>query len=77
MPKRFAIDTGLSGTVSGLHYPAKRNCADQTLLILAHGAGTSQDSEFMRCFALGMAVRGIDTVTVSYTHLTLPTILLV
>ena len=35
MPKRFAIDTGLSGIVSGLHYPADRHSALQTLLILA------------------------------------------
>ena len=68
MPKRFAIDTGLSGTVSGLHYPAEQHSADQTLLILAHGAGASQDSEFMRCFALGMAARGIDTVTFDFLY---------
>ena len=68
MPKRFAIDTGLSGIVSGLHYPADRHSALQTLLILAPGAGASQYSEFMHCFATGMATRGIDTVTFDFLY---------
>ena len=68
MPKRFAIDTGLSGIVSGLHYPADRHSALQTLLILAPGAGASQYSEFKHCFTTGMATRGIDTVTFDFLY---------
>ncbi len=69
MPRRFTIDTGLSATVSGLHYPADRHSAVQTLLILAPSAGASQYSEFMHCFATGMATRGIDTVTFDFLYM--------
>ena len=69
MPKRFTIDTGLSGIVSGLHYPANRHSALQTLLILAPSAGASQYSEFKHCFTTGMATRGIDTVTFDFLYM--------
>ena len=73
MPSRFDIDTGATGIVTGLHYAAVKDedehISKRATLILAHGAGAPQLSQFMRQFAEGMARRGIDTMTFNFVYM--------
>ena len=69
MPNRLDIDTGSTGVVTGLHYPAEPGVSRRATLLLAHGAGAAQLSPFMQQFAQGMAQRGIDTVTFNFVYM--------
>jgi hypothetical protein len=66
---RFDIDTGSAGIVTGLHYTAENGLSKGVTLILAHGAGSAQQSPFMRHFAQGMSSRGIDTITFNFVYM--------
>jgi predicted alpha/beta-hydrolase family hydrolase len=73
VPNRFDIDTGATGVVTGLYYAAVKDedehISKRVTLILAHSAGASQLSPFMRQFSEGMARRGIDTVTFNFVYM--------
>lgn len=63
---RVAVD---AGSVTALVYAASPATRTETTLILGHGAGASQSSEFMLSFAEGLAGRGTDVVTFNFPYM--------
>ena len=63
---RVAVD---SGTVTALVYAAAPAARTETTLILGHGAGAPQSSEFMVGFAEALAARGADVVTFNFPYM--------
>jgi uncharacterized protein len=49
-------------------YPAERGHSVGVTLILGHGAGAGQTSDFIVDFASGLATRGIDVVTFNFSY---------
>jgi predicted alpha/beta-hydrolase family hydrolase len=62
-----ARDIDLDGgkRVTALHYPAMTGEAAATL-VLGHGAGAGQTSEFMQDFSASLAAHGLDVVTFNF-----------
>ena len=60
---RVAVD---AGTVAALRYPA---AAPGLTLVLGHGAGAPQTSDFMVAFARAFARRGLTTVTFNFPYM--------
>ena len=68
MPENTARRGRPRSEVTALIYPAaKPNLADITL-ILGHGAGADQTSDFMTKFASALAARGITVVTFNFLY---------
>lgn len=65
-PIRVAV---ASGSVTALVYPASPSARAGVTLILGHGAGTPQSSDFMVSFAEGLAHRGADVVTFNFPYM--------
>ncbi len=65
-PIRVAV---ASGSVTGLVYPASPSARAGVTLILGHGAGAPQSSDFMVSFAEGLARRGADVVTFNFPYM--------
>ena len=61
MPESIRVGVA-SGSVTALRYPAPEPAAPLTL-VLGHGAGAPQTSDFMVAFAQALAARGFPTVT--------------
>jgi uncharacterized protein len=57
-----------SGSVTALRYPAAGPAAPLTL-VLGHGAGAPQTSDFMTGFAQALADRGFPTVTFNFPYM--------
>jgi hypothetical protein len=57
-----------SGSVTALRYPAAEPAAPLTL-VLGHGAGAPQTSDFMVAFAQALAHRGFPTVTFNFPYM--------
>jgi uncharacterized protein len=57
-----------SGSVTALRYPAPEPAAPFTL-VLGHGAGAPQTSDFMVAFAQALAARGFPTVTFNFPYM--------
>jgi len=55
-------------TVTAISYPANKKTRAGVTLLLGHGAGADQTSNFMVNFAEGLAARGIDVVTFNFLH---------
>jgi predicted alpha/beta-hydrolase family hydrolase len=71
-PTAFDIDVGVSGMVTGLHYPSAPTTGPgvgAATLLLAPGAGAPQSSGFMTAFAHGLCDRGLDVVTFNFVYL--------
>jgi predicted alpha/beta-hydrolase family hydrolase len=68
MPEQFHVAVGPSQSVTGIGYPAKAQNRAGVTLILGHGAGADQTSNFMVTFAGELATRGIDTVTFNFLY---------
>ena len=64
MPQSFQIELGGNRTVTALSYPAAAPVG--ATLVLGHGAGANQQSEFMTGFAIALAGRGLDVVTFNF-----------
>ena len=54
--------------VTAVRYGAKKSQAIGATLLLGHGAGADQTSEFMVGFAKGLAARGIDVWTFNFLY---------
>ena len=65
-PIRVAV---ASGSVTGLVYPASPSARAGVTVILGHGAGAPQSSDFMVGFAEGLAQRGADVVTFNFPYM--------
>ncbi|HEY2934375.1 MAG TPA: alpha/beta fold hydrolase [Acidobacteriota bacterium] len=68
-PRLFQVETDKAGRISALHYPASQQQKPETFLLLAHGAGAGQRSDFMVRFAQGLAERGIQVVTFNFPYM--------
>ena len=67
MPESVRIAVA-SGSVTALRYPAAEPAAPLTL-VLGHGAGAPQTSDFMTAFAGAFAARGFSTVTFNFPYM--------
>ena len=68
MPETIRVEITPSDHVTALLYPAAAVSAIGVTLILGHGAGANQMSNFMVQFARELAARGIDTVTFNFLY---------
>jgi predicted alpha/beta-hydrolase family hydrolase len=68
MTRKIEIRSGDGESVSALVYAAKANKRAGITMLLAHGAGANQMSEFMVGFAEGLSARGIDAVTFNFLY---------
>src|SRR6516165_8709299 len=68
MPELLNVRFSPHDTVTATVYPATAQDQAKITLILAHGAGAGQASEFMVHFATGLSVRGIETVTFNFYY---------
>jgi predicted alpha/beta-hydrolase family hydrolase len=67
--EKLTVEVNDKEAVTALLYPAAtKNRADLTIL-LGHGAGGSQNSDFMRLFANGLASRGFDVMTFNFVYM--------
>lgn len=66
MPQTHTIDLGSARQITALHYAAQDTPV--STLVLAHGAGASQSSDFMTGFATGLAARGHNVVTFNFPY---------
>ena len=68
MKDKLRVKINEQGAVTALIYPANRRAREGVTLLLGHGAGADQSSNFMVSFAEGLAARGIDVVTFNFLY---------
>ena len=68
MPEPFRVDVASQQSTTALIYPAATKPPAGVTLILGHGAGAGQTSDFMTSFASGLAARGVDTITFNFLY---------
>jgi len=69
MPKKLHVELASDERVSALLYPAGKPHRGEVTLILAHGAGAGQTSDFMTSFAATLAARGLNVVTFNFLYM--------
>ena len=67
-PTKFSVQVNENDAVTAMLYPASKKSRAGITLILGHGAGANQSSEFMRLFANGLAERGLDVMTFNFVY---------
>ncbi len=67
-PETLNIKINERESVTALLYPAPKRVRLGVTIVLGHGAGANQLSGFMREFALGLAARGIDSMTFNFLY---------
>src|ERR1700730_11750162 len=68
MPDKMRIEVAPNQEVTALVYPAGKPDLAGVTVILGHGAGADQSSDFMTRFATGLAARGINIVTFNFLY---------
>src|SRR5271165_941559 len=68
MPERVRVEVPPHRTVTAMVYPAAEKHRAGVTLILGHGAGAGQTSEFIVNFAGELAARGIDVITFNFLY---------
>jgi uncharacterized protein len=68
MPEPFRVEIPAHQNVTATAYPAARERCAGVTLILGHGAGAGQTSDFIVNFAAALAGRGIDVVTFDFLY---------
>lgn len=68
MKDRLRIKINEQDSVTALIYLADKKTRAGVTLLLGHGAGANQTSQFMVSFAEGLAARGIDVVTFNFLY---------
>ena len=68
MPEPLRIEVSSQQSTTAIVYPAVAKHRAGVALILGHGAGAGQTSDFMKSFAVGLAARGIDIVTFNFLY---------
>jgi len=68
MPTQLRVELSSNQSVTALLYAAGRQDRAGITLILGHGAGAGQTSNFMVEFADALAARGIDIVTFNFLY---------
>jgi uncharacterized protein len=69
MPEPLRVEAGRGRAVTAMIYSAAAPARAHVGLILGHGAGAGQTSNFMVTFATELAARGIDTVTFNFPYM--------
>ena len=65
-PRQVELDGGTQ--VTALHYAPPDVPGTRATLVLAHGAGAGQDSEFIVEFATSLSAHGLDVVTFNFPY---------
>jgi predicted alpha/beta-hydrolase family hydrolase len=68
MPDKMRIEIAPNQEVTALVYTAGKPDLAGVMVILGHGAGADQGSDFMTRFATGIAARGINAVTFNFLY---------
>ncbi len=68
MPDKMRIEVAPNQEATALVYTAGKPDLAGVTVILGHGAGADQSSDFMTRFAAGLAVRGINVVTFNFLY---------
>ena len=68
MPDKMRIEVAPNQEVTALVYAAGNPDLAGVTVILGHGAGADQCSDFMTRFATGLAARGINVVTFNFLY---------
>jgi len=68
MPERVLVNVSPHQSVTAKVYPAAAKHRAGVTLILGHGAGAGQTSDFIVSFARGLTTRGIDVVTFNFLY---------
>jgi len=68
MPEPLRVEISPHQSVTALSYPAAGKHCPGVTLILGHGAGADQTSDFVVSFGSGLAARGIDVVTFNFLY---------
>jgi hypothetical protein len=68
MPDPLRVEIFPHQSVTAMSYPAVTKHRAGVTLILGHGAGAGQTSDFIVSFAGGLAARGIDVVTFNFLY---------
>jgi uncharacterized protein len=68
MPDKIRIEVAPNQEVTALVYAAGNPDLAGVTVILGHGAGADQGSDFMTRFATGLAARGINAVTFNFLY---------
>lgn len=68
MPDKMHIEVAPNQEVTALVYTAGKPDLAGVTVILGHGAGADQSSNFMTRFATGLAARGINVVTFNFLY---------
>jgi len=68
MPIRLQVAISSLQSLTALEYSRRGGDRAGVTLILGHGAGAGQTSDFIVSFASGLAARGIDTITFDFLY---------
>ncbi|HKV39919.1 MAG TPA: alpha/beta family hydrolase [Blastocatellia bacterium] len=68
MIKSIEVNIGADANVSAKIYEAASGHSEPNTIILGHGAGAAQTSDFMVQFAQGLASRGLNAVTFNFLY---------
>jgi uncharacterized protein len=68
MPDPLRMEISPHQSVTAMSYPAATKHRAGVTLILGHGAGAGQTSDFIVSFASGLAARGIDMITFNFLY---------
>ena len=68
MPDKMRIEVAPNQEVTTLVYSAGKPDLAGVTMILGHGAGADQSSDFMTRFATGLAARGVNAVTFNFLY---------
>jgi uncharacterized protein len=68
MPEQLRVEMAPGQKVTALFYPAASQDQFAVTVILGHGAGFDQRSDFMTRFAAGLAARGVNAVTFNFLY---------
>ena len=68
-PEELMITVNDRESVTALLYPAAKSGRVGVTVVLGHGAGANQLSEFMRVIAGGLAARGLDVMTFNFLYM--------
>src|SRR5687768_7464406 len=67
--EKLTVSVNENESVTALLYAAAKQARAGLTAVLGHGAGASQDSGFMRMFAIGLAARGLDVMTFNFVYM--------
>ena len=68
MPDLVRVEVSAQGSITTIAYPATTQDRAGVTLILGHGSGVGQTSDFIVRFAHGLAARGIDVITFNFLY---------